>query len=350
MTLFAICTALLAQAVAPAPAKAPRSLTIYEVDSRPTSGHESNGPPAETTVVTGDALDLKQLLAQSSDLGAFLEDFLPSNPTARLLASLVEEEARTFDPTVRCVARGSMVLLDSVASEEAHVRELLKAASASSRERSVQVEIGFMSPGPKSIENLKRSGIECDAKDGAARVQGTNLTPAEIGHLLVDDGEIVRPPALTVPGGHSFSIRTWDDNRSKRNFVTDWDFLWVEELGDVVVPKITTLETGLHVQGTALIVSRPAERGGDRIALDLDVSILAVGTPIPTEKRVVHGKEVTVQLPTVKQTSLHALVTLAPEQRVLVAGLARPTFKSGEAVRPVLLEVVARGAAKGEGH
>ena len=361
MTVLLLIAALLAQEVAPTPSrgaptpsKPPRSLAAYEVESRPRSDRESTrSMPDDVPVATSRSLEMKPLfVAHGSELAALDGGEPSSTPTARLLASLVEEEARAFDPSVRCVARGSTVFVDSTAAEEAHVRELLQSASVTSRERCVALEVRFLTLGPKSCDALTRSGIACDALDGGARVQESKLTAAEINQLLREDGEVISGPRVVVSDGEPFAHHVFHGpSASKVRVVTAWDPVYVEEIGWVLSPRITEFEEGEGVHGAALVVARPAERGGgDRIALDLDLSTLAVGRPIPQEKRVVEGKEVVVQLPTVKQSSLHALLTLAPEQRVIVAGLTRPTFKAGETPRPILLEVVARGVAAGEGR
>jgi hypothetical protein len=349
MTVLALLAALLAQEIAPTPsratstpAKAPRSVAIYVLESRSASDRDATRRTDGTTVATHRSFDVTPTyFASASDLAVLDALELPSTPVARLLASLVEEEAHAFDPTVRCFARESMVLIDSVASEEQHARELLEAASASGRERSVAVEVRFLRLGPKSSEALKRAGLVLDAREGAARVQETKSTADEIRRLLDDDGDLLTAPRVTVAGGELFTIR----EVKSVGVVTAWDVVPVEELGNVLQPRITTLDEGLHVDGTALVVARSAEHGGDRIALDLEFGELAIARPIAQVNRTVDGKEVVVQQPIVKQSSLHALFTLAPEQRVLLAGLSRPTFKEGEAGRPVLLEVVAHAVA-----
>jgi hypothetical protein len=336
--------ALFAQAVATPPAAAPRALAVYDVAPHFGRAKETAAPTTdELPAAPRRALVLTALYVgrASSDLVWLDGDPAAATPATRLLASLVEEEARTFDPTVRCIARQSSVLVESAATTQERVRQLFDAASSASRERNVVVAIRFLLPGAKAVEALKRAGIACDGADGGARVQTTSLTTKEIDALVGEDGEPMAAPRVMAGSGESFTIR----EEKNVALVTGWEVVPVEELGTVLEPKFATFDEGLHVEGTALVVPRTKEHGGERLALDLEIAGLAIGRPIPQEKRVVDGKEVVVQQPTVKQSSLHALFTLAPDQRVVVAGLARPTFTRDEPPRPILLEVVAHTVA-----
>ena len=336
MTSLPLLAVLVAQSL-PAP-PAPRSLAVYDLEVRE---GVSRGPAERLDPVPESprSFDVTALyVAHASQLAALDSPDVPSTPTARLLAGLVEEEARRFDPSVRCIARGSMIAVDSAASEEARVRDLLRAASASSRERAITLEVRFLLPGPKSAAALEQAGISCVGADSGARVQATSLTPDQIDALLREDGERIAAPRLRDSSGQSFHVR----ELRNLSLLTDWNVAVVEDLGNVVVPSFTRIDDGLKVEGTALVLARPAENGGDRIALEFDLGSSSVARPIPQEKRLVDGKEFVVQVPTVRQSSLHALFTLAPGQRVVVAGLARPTFAPGEPLRPVLVEVLAR--------
>jgi len=347
MSFLLLLAAFFAQSVAAPPvtppAMPPRAFALYDLqprDARPreTPPRTADEPPA----ASHRSFDVTALyVAHASELTWLDGDAAPSTASARLLASLVEEEARTFDPTVRCVARQSAVLVESAASAQARVRELLQAAGAASRQRSVAVTFRFLLPGPKSADAFKKAGIACDGVDGGARIQTTALTAKEINALLREDGEVITAPEVTAGCGEPVTIR----ELKHVALVTGWEVVPVEELGTVLEPRFATFDEGLHAEGTALVLPRAVERGGERLALDLEIAGLAIGRPIPKEKRIVDGREVFVQQPTVKQASLHALFTLAPDQRVIVAGLARPTFAADAAARPVLLEVVARSVA-----
>ena len=343
MTSLPLLAVLLAQSL-PAP-PAPRSLAVYDLQSRAGVDRKTLPESLDPSPEMPRSFDVTALyVAHATQLTALDSAEVPSTPTARLLAGLVEEEARRFDPSVRCVARGSMIAVDSAASEEARVRDLLRAASVSSRERAITLEVRFLLPGPKSAAALEQAGISCVGADGGARVQATSLTAVQIDALLREDGERIEAPRLTAPGGQAFHVR----QLHRLSLLTDWNVTAVEDLGNVVVPSFTRIDDGLKVEGAALVLARPAEIGGDRIALEFDLGSTSIRRPIPKEKRVVDGKEFVVQVPTVKQSSLHALFTLASGQRVVVAGLVRPTFAADEPLRPVLVEVVARGVALAE--
>lgn len=343
MTSLPLLAAFVAQALpAPAAPPAPRSLAVYDLQSREGVGRKTLPESLDPDPETPRSFDVTALyVAHASLLTALDSPEVASTPTARLLAGLVEEEARRFDPTVRCIARGSTIAVDSTASEEARVRDLLRAASVSSRERNVVLEVRFLLPGPKSAVALEKAGISCTGTDGGARVQATSLTTGQIDVLLREDGERIEAPGFTAPSGKPFHVR----QLRQLSLLTDWNVATVEDLGNVVVPSFTRVDDGMRVEGAALVLARAAEEGGDRIALELDLSSSAVARPIPREKRVLDGKEFVVQVPTVKRASLIALFTLAPGQRVVVAGLARPTFAAGDPPRPVLVEVVARVVA-----
>jgi hypothetical protein len=228
MTSLPLLAVLLAQST-PAP-PAPRSLAVYDLQSREGAGRKTSPESLDPIPELPRSFDVTALyVAHASQLAALDSPEVPSTPTARLLASLVEEEARRFDPSVRCVARGSMIAVDSAASDEARVRDLLRAASVSSRERAITLEVRFLLPGPKSAAALEQAGISCVGADGGARVQATSLTADQIDALLREDGERIAVPRLRASSGQSFHVR---ELRSL-SLLTDWTVAVVEDLGNV---------------------------------------------------------------------------------------------------------------------
>jgi hypothetical protein len=160
---------------------------------------------------------------------------------------------------------------------------------------------------------LAMSGMTSCAtrKPGPAEASGSGATWS----FEIEDrpGHRIVAPRITAFLGQRFNVSISD----QKSYVADFE-VGRGGAADVANPVIETVRDALNFEGIGRL------RADGAVELDFTVSKESPVEPFAEETRSIGGVEVRVQRPEVLKSTTHAVMRLAPGNRVAIAAVPRP--------------------------